>query len=414
MAAGAGDAAAAGDAAEETTWEVAAAATVFEDDGPKAAAAAVYEDDGPEAAAVATAYEDDGPEAAIKAASNDESGITEDHLPQQGANAFYLTTYGLVQNPDGSIELRDVPLSGGKDFRSSYSDGSVLYVSVNLKYSGENIERVDFFTDDGFFAKQYLKIENGNVVEEPRAMSHSDPSNAENALITMYGYDFDAIGSSFTLYKDSVTDDYLLFLGTEINGNNDWRIAPPQMTVRAVATFNDGTTQEEMYALDLTNDIGMGVIQHSPEEQERWRVEFEKYSNLLNNIPLAQCEVVPGSVRHLKYGDTYEYKDGMDDVIGTASFAISEESIKSAIDQGLFDENGIFIIGSKLYDLHGVGGFGDSDGSDGNNVNDGSDGSDGSNGSDGFIAVIINNYDGTFTGMVYTVPWKMIIESVKK
>ena len=314
--------------------------------------------------------------------------------PAQSDNLFVIKAYAMEQQMDGSIGLREVDLLGDTHYWSIYNDGSVFYVSANLKCEGENIRSVDFNTDEGFFAKQHLVIENGRIITEEGVMAgyRKAPGDIEYTLV-MYGDDFEIIGDSFTLGNDAITDDFLLFLGMEVS---DRREQPSQMTIRAVATFNDGQTQEETITLDLANAenlIGVEIL--SPEETEIQQAEFERYQGILNRIPLEQCEVMPGSVQTLTYGDTFEYSYddyGQSDALtnGIAFFPITQESMDSAVTQGLFDENGIFKVGSKLYGSQYE-----------------------YDGSDGFIAVIKDNGDGTYTGMVYIVPGQMILDNMK-
>jgi len=190
-----------------------------------------------------------------------------------------------------------------------------------------------------------------------------------------------------------MTDDYLLFVGEEVS---DWREQLPQMTIRAIATFNDGKTQEETITLDLTRAENMAkiddLIGFQPEIIERRYVEVEKIDEPLHSIPLKQCEVVPGSVQTLVYGDTFEYNVGNEDASDTAYFLISEESIDTAAKQGMLDKDGILRVDSSS-NLYGRW--------------------YGYDGGDGYIAVLERNNDGTFTGMVYKVSEQLILACMK-
>jgi hypothetical protein len=313
-------------------------------------------------------------------------------LSPQDANTFAIKAYAMEAQDDGTVEMREINLMEETQYWHSYNDGSVFYASVNLKCEGDNLEYVEFYTDNGFFAKQYLKIENGKVVTEKGVpASYRKEPGDENFTLLMYGLDFDVIGNSFKLEKNAMTDDFLLFLGTEVT---NWKEQPTQMTVRAVATFSDGETQEETLTLDLSGEGG-GTVMLSPEELERQQTESKKYQEVLHSIPLDRCEVVEGTMRTLTYGDTYEYQYQLGEnaeygASGTAYFPITKESMDAAGSEGLFDEKGIFRISSKLYDSW-----------------------DEYDGSDGYIAVIERNGDDTFTGMVYRVPGQMILENMK-
>ena len=305
--------------------------------------------------------------------------------PRNSSNNFFtMLAYAMVQQEDGTIVLREVDLLNQTYGWSRFSDGKNYFVNISLKCEGENIRSVDFYADNGFFAKQYLKIENGQIIlEEGVPASFRSGGEGMGYVLTMYGQEFDIIGNRFILNSDGMTDDFLLFLGTEVS---DWWEHPSQMTVRAVATFNDGKTQEKIITLNLTDKEGIGVFA-LPSDKINRQAAREKYNELLHSIPLDKCEVVAGSVKILAYGDSFEYSmsESHSIVSTAANFQITEESINSAVEQGLFDENGIYIIGSNLP----------------------------IDGSDGYITVIVKNGDGTFTGMVYKVPGQLILDNMK-
>jgi hypothetical protein len=253
----------------------------------------------------------------------------------QNENIFTLKAYAMEQQADGSIVLREVDLHSETYHWISYNDGSLFYVNANLKCEGENIQSVVFYADDGFFAKQYLIIEDGKIVQEDGVSASyvKGPSDDDYTLLR-YGTDFDIIGNSFTLESDVMTDNFLLFVGMEIS---DWRENPSQITIRAVATFNDGKTQEETITFDAANALSAGCVGVMPfDEMERMRADSIKHDELVHRIPLEQCEVVPGSVQTLTYGDTFEYQLGNSNLIsGTASWLVTEESLNPANDWSL-------------------------------------------------------------------------------
>ena len=322
-------------------------------------------------------------------------------LPPQNENIFSLKAYAMEQLADGSVELREVNLHSGAYHWSFYNDGSVCYVNTNLKCEGENIKFVEFHADNGFFAKQYLKIEDGKIIQEEgvSASYAKGPTDFDYTLLR-YGTDFERVGNNLTLDSDAMASDFLLFVGMEVSG---WKEDPQKITIRAVATFDDGKTQEETITLDAANALsatGTGVM--TPDEMERTRAGSIRHAELVHRIPLEQCEVVTGSEKTLTYGDTFEYPvsgPGNPHLTGTACWPVTEESMDPANDwslkrdgyPGVYDENGIMRFGN-LYD---------------------SSSWDEYDGSDGQIAVIVDNGDGTFTGMVYKVPGQLILEHME-
>ena len=296
-------------------------------------------------------------------------------LNPAGDNMFAIKAYAMEQQEDGSIELREVDLLDRTQRWGSYNDGSNFYLNISMKCEGENIRSVDFYAEDGFFAKQYLKMKDGKIVVEDGVTACWISDGAGGHTLAMYGTDFEIIGSELTLENGVMTDDSLLFLATEIT---DWQKVPAQMTISAVVTFNDGKTQEEILAIDIFSQMGVGIIKLPPEEMSKRQEEFQKREEILRGIPLDQCQIVPDSVKTLTYGETYEYS--IRESGGIGYFPITKEAMDSAEEEGMFDENGIFRIGSSLPE----------------------------NGSDGYIAAIEKNGDGMFTGRVYKVPGPLL------
>ena len=317
------------------------------------------------------------------------------------SNIFELKAYAMELQGDGSIEQREVDLLNESHGWSFNDDGENVYINTWLKCEGENIKSVDFYVDEGFFAKQYIIRDNGQVVKDGVTMMGSD------STIMQYGNDYMNVGSHFTLNADEMTDDLLVFWGRESRRIGSDLNLPSELTIRAVATFSDGKTQEEGLVLDLTTEEkqGFGTIKLTDEEIAQDLAESLRFDAFLHNIPLDQCEVVPGSERILTYGDTFEYDIGStsntsETLQGTAMFPITEESMDPSNDQaikqagfkGLFDENGVARFGSSanLFNLW-----------------------DEYDGSDGYIAVIETNGDGTFIGKTYKVPGWLILECME-
>ena len=198
--------------------------------------------------------------------------------PQSG-NVFELKAYALEHQEDGSVvytalQFQDPERQNGdqKGFLAwgGFHDGKNLLMSVNLKVEGENIKHIDFCIDDGFFAKQYLKFdENGKLITDGVSILYVGKSST----IASYGQDYEIIGASFTLNKDDLTDDLLIFVGREDDrwGQGADLLEKP-FIVRAVATFNDGKSQEETLVFDFNaigEEAGGGglIVRHFSDEE---------------------------------------------------------------------------------------------------------------------------------------------------
>jgi len=203
-------------------------------------------------------------------------------------NAFSVKAYAMDVQEDGTAIMREVDLYDQTQPWSAHYDSGDIYLNVNLKCEGENIASVDFYTDDGFFAKQYIEFnENGNVVFGEAGGSGWIDENGVNHVMRV-GTDYEKVGSVLTLSKNDFTDDVLLFWGTEFAAGvplEDFfsqtqldglfsQLSKIDVKIRAVATFNDGSTQEEVFALgfDCTTggmDTVSGLGLHlTPEEIE--------------------------------------------------------------------------------------------------------------------------------------------------
>ncbi len=265
------------------------------------------------------------------------------------ANAFSVNAYALELGSDGTIKLKETDLIEQPDIWGGHCDGENFYVNVGLRYDGSNIRSVDFTTETGFFAKQY--IDNLAVGENVSKLY----VGADNRLV-MYGTEFEIVGGTVTLNKETMTDDLLLFWGTKAA---EMAEVPKHIDIKATAAFYDGRTQEVSVPIDLS---GMGITSFtlSDEDIKRNKEESEYYRNL----PLEKCELLEESVETVT--DVYEVKLGM-----------STDWIKIN-DEMEFNEDGIWRGGTRA-DVTEAG-------------------------FEVLIPVIKRDANGVYTGMLYRVP----------
>ena len=274
-----------------------------------------------------------------------------------GENIFSVKAYALGETEEGAIGLREIDLLDQPDVWGSYSDGENFFVSVGLRYEGKNIKSVEFSTAEGFFAKQYIdKLSDGKGITKMYV-------GADNRLV-MYGDEFEIAGDTITLNEDTMTDDLLLFWGTDADfmSSIPTRSGLPEIIeITAKAVFKNGKTQEVPVTIDLSGiGMGGGKVSSDDEEWQRLERQHEYYSTL----PIAQCELIPESVKTVN--DVYEYGDDT----GTTYFRISEELE--------FDDDGFFRCGFSVINGKMT------------------------------ISAIKRDSDGTLTGMLYRVPESLI------
>ena len=270
---------------------------------------------------------------------------------------FTVKAYALGQQTDDSTELSGADLVEQPDTWGGYFDGETLYVGIGLKCEGEGIESVEFFASEGFFATQII----GSAAD-----GESVPKMGVGDRLLMYGFEFEVIGDRITLDSDTVYDNLLIFWGKNYSTEEYWSNRPKEIIVRAIATFSNGETSEQMVTIDLSGHGTMSIADGAAiPELEELREQQEAQREYFENIPLDNCELIPESVE--VFTDVYEYTIG-DGSGGWFHTPPDDSEIP-------FDASGIFR----------------------SSYGQAFDGS-------GYIVVIKRNSDGTFTGMQYIVP----------
>ena len=274
-------------------------------------------------------------------------------------NAFIVNAYAVEIADDGTIELKELTetdLLEQSNFWVGQFDGENFYLNIGLRYDGSNIKSVDFITEDGFFAKQYI--------ESVEVIDHVEVGEKITKMVVT---EFEIVGNRITLNDETMTDDLLLFWGTRAAEKSE---VPEHIEMKAIATFNNGQTQEVIIPIDLPSrtNITFGVtvpeteeeIQQADEEIQRSRAMRAYYASL----PLEQCELLAESVETVT--DVYEVK------VGNGTSWITD------FDRLEFDENGIYRDG--YYEIFGH------------------------DGSEVYISVLKRDGNGVYTGMIYRVP----------
>ena len=78
-------------------------------------------------------------------------------LSPSSDNFFAIRVYAMEHQADGSIALREIDFADLSSGWGGYFDGDAFYVSIGLRYEGDNIQSVTFSVDNGFFATQDIR-----------------------------------------------------------------------------------------------------------------------------------------------------------------------------------------------------------------------------------------------------------------
>lgn len=174
----------------------------------------------------------------------------------QNNNMFAVKAYAMEQLSDGTMVFQEIDLISHPKIQIGYLDGENYYLNIGLKCEGENIKSVEFSTEEGFFAKQHEE----NVTRNILAI------DVDAVNIPLPVDDFEKVGKKLTLYSDTLTND-VLFLGME---NLSMKNIPKQVTIHAIATFDDGRTQEEVITLDYSDKSIVVEVGFDLEDIKRW------------------------------------------------------------------------------------------------------------------------------------------------
>ena len=290
---------------------------------------------------------------------------------------FTITAYALSEGENGTYRLTEADMADG---RPEYWGGLIddetqtIYVSLDLKCEGADLDSVEVSAKEGFFARQYIGDLDQNAPDNESLLF----VGPENHLV-LAGPEFEIIGDSFTFDREGL-DGCLYFWGTSYEVPADTDPAsygpefPAELRFQAQATLADGKTVEREIVIDLSG-IGSIVAYATPEEIAAEEERIAEHRRLMDLIPLEEC--VPDEERSLQgltYGDTFEYPGEGPEYIYT--FTINEET-----PQLLAIFGGALRISAYLP----------------------------TDGSDGHYVTLNNNGDGTFSVITHIVPGEVIL-----
>lgn len=148
---------------------------------------------------------------------------------QQGGNSFAVKAYAVEGEADGSISLQDymvMPSQPGTIYVTAIrTEDGYDYREIYLECEGENIKTVEFIAEEGV-----------------RFIKRQDLAEMPGSTYAMYG-------NTFILEGDQLGKDVSLFVGKPGPVKDSY--LPVTVTIRAIATFTDGTTQEETFTVHL-------------------------------------------------------------------------------------------------------------------------------------------------------------------
>ena len=280
-------------------------------------------------------------------------------LSPSSDNFFAIRVYAMEQQADGSIALREIDFADLSSGWGGYFDGDAFYISIGLRYEGDNIQSVTFSVDNGFFATQDIR---SFVHEEGSPLIFVGP---ERRLV-MHGTEFDILGNTLT-FGNAMDDDLLLFWGSH-GIDIDFNLS--EIEIRVEVTFDNDEVDEQIITIEFTVPGWVFVEENAmPERDESQRVASltQEQHDYFMNISLEECKLMTESVRIIT--DVFVFDIGNNRPVSI----FIEDFITEDGDYPL-DEHGIWRIPYGIWD------------------------------DEGFLVVIKRDGNGVLTGMVYIVP----------
>ncbi|MCL2838281.1 MAG: hypothetical protein FWE04_04340 [Oscillospiraceae bacterium] len=172
-------------------------------------------------------------------------------------NTFSLQAFAMEVQEDGTFGLREIDLMTN-EFWAGHFDGDNFFVSVGLRYKGNNIQNVEFSTNEGFFATQRI-----------RSLAHTESVPHTymglDSQLMMFGTEFYVVGNAIT-FGSAMDDDILLFWGSnDVNIDN----IPESIEIRANVIFNDGETYEQTAVIDLSGRGSINIATEVTPDERR-------------------------------------------------------------------------------------------------------------------------------------------------
>jgi len=280
----------------------------------------------------------------------------------KAGNFFVLTAYafdtgdsGGITDTDQAILDRTIGCIGR--FHRETNQASIL---KKLDWNGENIDSVTFTVNEGFIVYHVRSDADEQLFLQNKALAYGSPRN-----IVPYEI-FERTGDNVLLLDGKImTGETLLFW--TLGPLDEDAVLPADVIITATATFNDGTTAEQVLSFDAT-ELHASSLQNMYE----WQRLIQYYTT----IDLDLCELVPESVMPADVSYRFVILDQPNHKM-SVGIDINIEDIQR---NQFFDDDGIF-----RFD------YGDRYGNEY---------------AGGYVAILKMEADGSMTGMVYRTPYR--------
>ena len=298
---------------------------------------------------------------------------------QQNKNAFTLLVYTYVPQEDGSVEMQEVAASDSKTIRFSVQPEALIkgpgssYSTPHSYAFGETVDVEGLFF---YYAPLTLLLNGQNITGAVITIDDGILASSDDEMTisqTIYRISPDA-SDTIIIGTDAVEQPVKLLFAQ--NSIEDAGTVPAEVNIHVTVTFSDGSTEEQTIIIDIARII----------TQLARYIQLARDAPAINayygSIPLADCELIKDSVKTVT--EYYEYAEYLPD--GVAQYLYQ---VYVYFDRNNYEAH-VTCVEDGMYRVD----WGDSLGSKDNR---------------GYIIVVMQEDDGTLTGMIYRTPPRIVI-----
>ncbi len=191
-------------------------------------------------------------------------------------NSFMVQACAVTLDDQNQISLQEIDPKNPEGHWGKLVKEDRIYYNTNLRYHGQNINRVTFTLEEGEFAIQRLPEALGSDGKKPLMYA------GDGDALMFYGDEFELMGPSITFEGDTIPENILLFWSLR---GLDERLLPTYPVITAEVTFKNGAKQTETFVWKHRGFTG-GITSES-----RPMIDFQLHM-YYKTLPLEDCELV--------------------------------------------------------------------------------------------------------------------------
>jgi len=226
-------------------------------------------------------------------------GATHSLFLSPADNSFTVQAYFMAPHTEERMDSVEFNFSTNELLMAGFHDGIYLYTPIYLDVSGENIARVEFSVDSGFFVRQYRDYNNVMFYFAPFenvvfCNAADDTFDFKEIIPLMFNTEFELLGNQITS-EDILVDSHSLLLAIPHHPGDFLWVLEREIWIDVVVTFNDGEIKSDIIELYF----------HNTSSTVRYHPNIGMFGDFILSLnSLDNATLIPESVQILpKYED---------------------------------------------------------------------------------------------------------------